>query len=133
MLITQSTSWYFQIDNLTKMEGIVEKSGTPDISPDGMDTQVIVEFKKENVLLTAKCESLELRSKNSEEKIKTLEVCIFDFLKRVNTTEALVKEKINEKNIFEKRISDLETKVANSIALGVRTDNPNSSDIDYLN
>ena len=114
------------------MEDTVEKSGTPDISPDGMDSQVIVELKKENVILTAKCESLELRSKTSEEKIKTLEVCIYDFLKRVNTTEALVKEKITENNIFDKRISDLETKVANSIALGgVRTINPNSSDTGF--
>jgi len=96
------------------MEGIDKEKSA---NKDGRDVEVIAELKKENVLLTAKCESLEMRSKASEEKIKTLEVCIYDFLKRVNTTEAMVKEKITENNNFEKRITELETKVANSTAL----------------
>jgi len=95
------------------MSGIVEEKCAVSKVSDAATFEEVnnkyVELKIEKDILAAKCESLEIKTRSSDEKFKTLEVCLDDLLKRVNTTET-------ENKLFEKKISDLETQLSELVS-----------------
>jgi len=80
-----------------------------------------VGLKNENEALTAKYENLELKVKSSDEKIKTLEVCLYEFINKFKQMEKSVKEKTANDKVVEERIGDLETQINELVSKDIST------------
>jgi len=105
-----------------EVEGTEEKSGA-------LDSSELEGLRKEKAQLALKCENLDLCFKSSEEKLKSLQVCVTELMERVKNTENLVEEKVAHNNDnLEKRIGDLETKLA--LGSEMKDFSGNASDID---